>query len=98
MRFKLKSAGGKSLIRTGHPVVDARGRYAGVVTSCCVVGAEQIGLALVDKKMATVGKKLNFYALPASTKRIPEPKRIDQLSRGDAVLLAQEGTIIPRFM
>ncbi len=98
VRFKVPGARGKSLIRHGHPVVDGRGRYAGVVTSCCVVGEDQVGLALVQRKAAKVGAPLHFFALPASERRIPKAKRIDQLEPGDAVLLSQEGRIVERFL
>ena len=98
VRFEVPGARGRSLIRHGHPVVDGRGRYAGVVTSCCVVGDAQVGLALVQRRTAKVGAALHFFALPASERRIPPGKRIDHLEPGDAVLLSQEGRIVERFL
>lgn len=98
VRFVVPGARGKSLVRHGHPVVDGRGRYAGVVTSCCVVGDDQVGLALVDRKAARPGTALHFYPLPGSASRIPAARRVDQLAAGDAVILPQEGKVVARFL
>ena len=98
IRFEIPWKKGMTLVRPGHPVVNSRGKYAGVVTSCVLVNESQIGMALIQRRMARVGDKLHFFPLPSSKSRIPEPKRMDQLDLGDAVILSQEGRILERFM
>lgn len=97
VRFKIEGEG-KRLVRAGNPIVGGDGKYLGVVTSCTQVGKEQVGLALIDKRSATRGTNLYFYRLPPSADRLPPPKRMDQLKRGDSVLLPDVGQVVKRFL
>ena len=86
------------LVRPGHPIVGADGRYIGAVTSNTQVVEGQIGLAIVDRKAARPGTPLFMYRLPQDARRLPEPKRMDLLETGDAVVLPDRATVIRRFL
>lgn len=89
---------GRRLVRAGNPIVDGNGKYLGVVTSSTQVGGHQVGLALVDRKAARRDTPLHIYRLPPNLDRLPEAKRMDQLIKGDAVLLPDTARVVRRFL
>ena len=88
----------KRMIRPEHPIVGADGKYIGVVTSCTQVGKAQVGMALVELRAAKKDTPLFLYRLPPNASRLPTPKRMDQLEKGDSVLLPDRAKVIRRFM
>ena len=86
---------GVPAIHTGSPVVDRRGRYIGVVTSCALdTGGYQLGLALVEKRYARPDNKFGIFPLRPGT-RPEKPK--GELASGDQVLLHEWATVLTRF-
>ena len=88
----------KRLVRSGNPIVGQDGKYLGAVTSNTQVGENQIGLAIVERKSAQRDTPLFMYRLPPNASRLPELKRMDQLQRGDSVLLPDRAKVISRFL
>jgi glycine cleavage system T protein len=96
VRFQVNQKGGKGL-HPGNKVVDAKkGQYLGLVTSAAVVGRQQIGLALIDRRYAKVGDALLVYPQGEKDKE-PEARKLSELHDGDRVPLALEATILRRF-
>ncbi|MBN2490256.1 MAG: glycine cleavage system aminomethyltransferase GcvT [Planctomycetes bacterium] len=94
VRMRLPGKGVK-MVRTGNPVLNRRGEFVGTVTSGVLVGEEQVALAIVDRRFAKCGTPLSVLPLPS---RLPEPRRYDQLAKGDAVVLPLEAVVIKRFL
>ena len=94
VRLKLPGKGVK-MVRHGNPLVNRRGEFIGSITSGALIGEEQIALAIIDKRFNKRGSTLNVLPLP---KRVPKPKSIDQLAKGDSVVLPLEATVVKRFM
>lgn len=93
-RFRM-DVKGVPAIHTGSPVVDRRGRYIGVVTSCALdSGGYQLGLALVDKRYARPDNKVGIFPLRPGAR--PEKPKGD-LASGDQVLLHEWATVLTRF-
>jgi glycine hydroxymethyltransferase len=96
VRFQITSPGARS-IKPGNPVVNRKGEYLGVVTSCTLIENTQTGLALIyDKADSKEGTALRIFPLPPPEKEVPEkPKRA--LKVGDQVLVHEEALIVNRF-
>lgn len=92
-RFRLQEKGVRA-IHTGAPVVDRRGRYIGVVTSCALDTAGfQLGLALIDRRYHRPGNLIGIF--PVSRRGKPEkPKR--EMGPGDQALLHEWAVILER--
>ena len=96
VRFQMNSRGIR-MVRPGSPVVNKRGEYIGVVTSCALGSSSfQVGMAYVNSRYAEVGTQIGIFTLPRG-KAKPEKSK-DQLKIGDKVLLHDEATILTRFM
>jgi len=95
VRFQMKEKGVRA-VRSGFPVVSARGVYAGVVTSCTLVEGVQTGMALVDRAYAREGTPLFIFPLPHDGKAPPEKPK-SELGPGDKVLLADAAVVVSRF-
>ncbi len=78
----------------GDPIVDARGRVVGIVTSCSIDSdGYQLGQALLDRGSRKVGSALAVFAGAARAK----PVDYSKLGRGARVKLPEPLTIISRF-
>jgi len=79
----------------GDPVLDAKGRVIGVVTSCAIDTEGMLtGQAFVDKKYAVEGTPIAiFQSAPKSPGKAP----ID-LVPGDRVTLPDPAEIVSRFL
>ena len=96
IRFQMNSRGIR-MVRPEAPVVNKRGEYIGVITSCALGSSGfQVGMAYVNSKHSEVSTQIGIFTLPRG-KAKPEKSR-DQLARGDKVLLHDEATILTRFM
>ncbi|MBM3240752.1 glycine cleavage system aminomethyltransferase GcvT [Candidatus Poribacteria bacterium] len=96
IRFQMNSRGIR-MVRPGSPVVNKRGEYIGVVTSCALGSSGfQVGMAYVSSKHSEAGTQIGIFTLPRGK---AEPEKLkDQLEMGDKVLLHDEATILTRFM
>jgi glycine hydroxymethyltransferase len=80
----------------GDRVINQRGDYIGVVTSCAIdTEGYLVGMALIDKRYAQEGAQIGIFAGRFRQKEI---KPIDKLGPGDSVPLPEWATILPRFM
>jgi len=95
IRFRLNEGGARAL-RGGETVVNRRGQYIGRVTSCTLVGATQMGLAIVDRRYTEPGSAIAIYPAPPRRRR-PSVKPPAELEPGDKVVLPEWATILTRF-
>ncbi|HID61229.1 MAG TPA: aminomethyl transferase family protein [Anaerolineae bacterium] len=94
VRFRMNEKGVR-VPKTGDPVVNKRGKYIGVVTSCAIDSQGYLlGLAYVDKRYNREGERIGIFALPG---KVPPGKSMDELTAGDRVLLHDEATVLTRF-
>ncbi len=92
-RFRLDGRGARPA-HYGDPIVDARGRVIGIVTSCNIDSeGNQTGQALLDRGQRKVGTQLAVFAGSARAK----PIKPAQLSLGKRAPLPQPLTVISRF-
>ena len=92
-RFRLDNKGARPA-HHGDPIVDARGRVVGVVTSCSIdTDGYQLGQALLDRGSRKVGTGLAVFAGAARAK----PVDYSKLGRGARVKMPEPLTIISRF-
>ena len=92
-RFMLDGKGGRPA-QQGDPIVDARGRVVGTVTSCAGdAQGNQVGLALMDRSSRKVGTRLEVYAGSARARGI-DP---GSTSIGNRLPVPQPLTIVSRF-
>ena len=92
-RFRLDNKGARPA-HNGDPIVDARGRVVGIVTSCSIDSdGYQLGQALLDRGSRRVGAALAVFAGAARAK----PIDFSRLGRGARVKLPEPLTIISRF-
>ena len=92
-RFALDARGGRPA-QQGDPVVNARGRVVGTVTSCAAdAQGNQVGLALMDSGSRKVGTRLEVYAGSARTRGIDASRT----SIGTRLPVPQPLTIQPAF-
>ena len=95
VRFEIDNKGLRSPVQ-GDPVIDARGRVIGQVTSCAVDShGQQVGLALVKKKYANKDTHFMIFANAEGSKK---GKSISELQRGDRVSAPQAATVVTRFL
>jgi glycine hydroxymethyltransferase len=94
VRFRFKEKGIR-VAHPGDPVLDAKGRVIGVVTSCAIDTEGMLtGQAFVDKKYAVEGTPIAiFQSAPKSPGKAP----ID-LVHGDRVTLPDPAEIVSRFL
>ncbi|MCD6553331.1 MAG: glycine cleavage system aminomethyltransferase GcvT [Anaerolineae bacterium] len=95
IRFRLNETGARAL-RGGETVVNRRGQYIGRVTSCTLIGATQMGMALVDRRYTEPGSAIAIYPAPPRRRR-PSAKPPAELEPGDKVVLPEWATILTRF-
>ena len=95
IRFRLNETGARAL-RGGEAVVNKRGQYIGRVTSCTLVGATQIGMAIVDRRYTEPGTDIAIYPTPPG-RRGPSTKSPAELEQGDNVVLPEWATVLTRF-
>jgi glycine cleavage system T protein len=95
LRFVVPERGARAIRggEHGEPVVNRRGKVIGTVTSCTLVGEQQVGMALVDERYATEGTELFIY---------PEARRVvgkvpAELALGDNVALPVRAEVATRF-
>jgi glycine hydroxymethyltransferase len=94
VRFRMNEKGVR-VPKTGDPVVNKRGKYVGVVTSCAIDSQGYLlGLAYVDKRYNREGEQIGVFPLPG---KVPPCKAMDELTAGDQVLLHDEATVLTRF-
>ena len=95
VRFQLDQPGARA-IRHGAVVASKRGEYAGTVTSCALVGLQQVGLAYVDRRLAREGTPIVIFPLRQAEKGAVPVSPTD-LSLGERMLLHESATILTRF-
>ena len=92
-RFVLDARGGRPA-QPGDPVVNARGRVVGTVTSCAGdAQGNQVGLALMDRGSRKVGTRLEVYAGSARARGIDASKT----TIGTRLPVPQPLRIVSRF-
>lgn len=92
-RFVLDARGGRPA-QAGDPVVNARGRVVGTVTSCAGdAQGNQVGLALMDRGSRKVGTRLEVYAGSARARGIGASKT----TIGTRLPVPQPLRIVSRF-
>ena len=92
-RFRMDQKGARPA-HYGDPIVNARGRVVGTVTSCNIdTQGYQLGLALMQRDARVPGTQLAVFPGSARTKRI----EIGSLAIGKRVAMPQPITIISRF-
>lgn len=88
---------GLRLTRAGHIVVEGKkGRYAGVVVSCTLVGRKEVGMALIDSKFAGEGSPLGIFTFSDSDGK-PSGKNFSQMGKGDFLPVSKWAKILSRF-
>ncbi len=94
IRFRFDEKGVR-MAHHGDPVIDARGKYIGKVTSCAIDQEGYLtGQAFVENKYSEEGTPIFIYQ-GASEK---ESKAPAQLTNGDKVVLPTQAKVISRFM
>jgi glycine cleavage system T protein len=95
VRFAVQERGARAIRggEHGEPVLSRRGKVIGTVTSCTLVGEQQVGMALVDGRYTEVGTELFIY---------PEARRVvgkvpSALDLGDNVALPVRAEVLTRF-
>ena len=92
-RFRLDNRGARPA-HYGDPIVNARGRVVGTVTSCNIdADGYQLGQALMEKGFRKPGTKLAVYAGSARAKAI----EVRQRALGQRIKMPEPLTIISRF-
>ena len=92
-RFRLDTKGARPA-HFGDPIVNARGRVVGTVTSCNIDSdGYQLGQALMERNFRKPGTQLAVFASAGRAK----PIDIGGLSLGKRVTLPQPLTILSRF-
>jgi len=95
VRFQLDQTGARA-IRHGDWLASKRGEYAGTVTSCALVGTQQVGLAYVDCRLAREGTPIVIFPL-RQVEKGAVPVSPTDLSLGERMLLHESATILARF-
>ena len=85
------------MVRPGHIVVEGRkGRFAGIVTSCTLVGESEIGMAIVGSAHAQPGTPLGIFAYTPKDGK-PAAKDFNELSEGDWLPVSKSAVVVRRF-
>lgn len=95
VRFQLNQTGARA-VRHDDLLASKRGEYAGTVTSCALVGRQQVGLAYVDRRLAREGTPVVIFPLRHGKKGVVLASSTD-LSLGDHMLVHENATILTRF-
>jgi glycine hydroxymethyltransferase len=94
VRFRMNNRGVRPP-HQGDPVVDARGRVVGIVTSCSIDSdGYQTGMALVREDVSGKGSPLLIYSNAA---RQTLSKPFTELGIGDKAPVPDQATILTRF-
>jgi glycine hydroxymethyltransferase len=95
VRFAVSERGTRAIRggEHGEPVLNRRGKVIGTVTSCTLVGEQQVGMALVEGRYTEPGTELFVY---------PEARRVvgkvpQELTLGDNVALPVRAEVLARF-
>ncbi len=97
IRFEVDQRGGK-VIRAGNPVLAGRkAEDAGYVTSATTTPERQVGMALVETRLAKEGAKIQLLPITDHDKTPPARSPLE-LSAGDWMTLPRQATILSRFM
>jgi glycine hydroxymethyltransferase len=95
VRFAVSERGARAIRggEHGEPVLNRRGKVIGTVTSCALVGEQQVGMALVEGRYTEPGTELFIY---------PEARRVvgkvpQELTLGDNVALPVRAEVLARF-
>ena len=92
-RFRLDNRGARPA-RFGDPIVNARGRVVGTVTSCNIDSEGcQLGQALMERGFRKPGTQLSVFASAGRAK----PTNYAQLAIGGRATMPQPLTILTRF-
>ena len=92
-RFRMDNKGARPA-HNGDPIVNARGRVVGIVTSCNIDSEGfQLGQALMQKEFRKRGLRLSVFAGSARTK----VASLGNLSIGKRVAMPEPVTILSRF-
>ena len=92
-RFRMANKGARPA-HHGDPIVNARGRVVGIVTSCNIDSKGfQLGQALMQKDYRQRGARLAVFAGSARAKRLS----LSNLSLGKRVAMPEPVTILSRF-
>ncbi len=92
-RFRLDSKGARPA-HYGDPIVNARGRVVGTVTSCNIdTDGYQLGQALIERTFRKPGTKLAVFAGAGRAK----PSNYAELAIGSRAVVPQPLTILTRF-
>ncbi len=96
-RFRLDREGGSARPRPAHygdPIVNARGRVVGTVTSCNIDSeGQQLGQALMERGYRKPGTKLSVF----TSARRAKPTQYAALEIGGRATMPQPLTILTRF-
>ena len=97
VRFQVNETGVRALRGGDHgeTVVNKRGKYVGRVTSCTLVGGQQVGLALVEQRYTEPDTPLAIY--PTASGKGPTVKAPADLESGDSAVLPVWATVLSRF-
>lgn len=92
-RFRFTEKGVR-VAHNGDPVLDAKGKVVGAVTSCAIDSESFLtGQAFIDEKLAVEGTLINIYqGAPKATGKAPA-----ELKNGDRVTLPTPAIIVSRF-
>ncbi len=95
-RFRMDNKGARPA-HHGDPIVNARGRVVGIVSSCNIDSQGfQVGQALMQKDYRKRGTKLAVFAGSARAKAA-RASRLDNLSIGKRVAMPEPVTLLSRF-
>ncbi len=96
VRFRMLGSG--RAVRPEDPVIGAKGKTIGHVTSCTLVDGVQVGLALVTRPSVKEGQPFWVANLPRTdSAKAEKAKPLAELAVGDAVTLPQEAVVMSRF-
>jgi glycine hydroxymethyltransferase len=94
VRFQMVDTGIRA-IRSDDRVISRSGSVIGFVTSCCVVGKSQIGMAYIDREYSEEKTELGIVTLPRKEGETDRPR--SELKIGDKVSPHYRAVVLPRF-
>jgi glycine hydroxymethyltransferase len=94
VRFRFDDKGVRRA-ELGDPVLDRRGKVAGIVTSCAIDSEGYLlGQAAVQESIAAPGASVAIYQLGGGQRTLKTPKEI---ALGARLPLADRATVLSRF-
>jgi glycine hydroxymethyltransferase len=93
-RFRVTEKGVRAL-RSGDPVINRRGQYIGRVTSCTLVGSNQIGMAYIERRYNEVDAEIGVFPLSHGEEGLA--KQMKELATGDKVSLPVWAVVMRRM-